>query len=215
MADHDQKQMNNVPAIVEDDGIDIYEGELDSGSLIKGRGQLKFYHPDQWTLGKGKEEVPPGTELIPVKILRVSQQWVNEQRRPITRILAAGEKFPDVDALNEAAPPETWRAAFGQMKGPYENAYIVYFMTLKTREVFTYVANTSGGMMAVRELRESASMARRMDGPAAVPVVLPSHTFMQTKHGGRQRPDFKIDRYVEIGGPAAPRQLTSNASAVA
>jgi hypothetical protein len=40
---------------------------------------------------------------------------------------------------------------------------------------------------------------RRLRGPNVYAVVLLSDTFMNTKWGGRQRPHFKIERWVRFG----------------
>jgi hypothetical protein len=88
------------------DGFEGYEDEV-SGRLIQGT-HIKFTNEAMWVTKAG-EEIPADLELVVVDILRVVQKW--KDKRPVegeTRILAPGEKFPDIKAMNEAAPREEW-----------------------------------------------------------------------------------------------------------
>ena len=65
---------------------------------------------------------------------------------------------------------------------------------------YTFPTGTVGGRRAVGELRDKLVWMRRLRGPNVYPVVPLSDTFMKTRFGGRQRPHFKIVRWVRLGG---------------
>lgn len=201
----------NVPAVMNDggdiigDGLDDYGDDLDSG-IIKGR-KVKFTLDFRWECGD--EVISPDREFLVIEVLKDLQKWVPESRGPVeTQVLAADEKFPDVDAMNAKAPRKEWSEKFGQKKGPWQKAKVVYLLDQQTMGIFTYVADTVGGFRPVRELQQSSRLARKVQGPAVHPVVTLGDEFMATQFGGRQRPDFKIKRFVVIGGDGQePRRL--------
>jgi hypothetical protein len=135
----------------------------------------------------------------------LEQQWppTGSDDPPKTRVLAPDEKFRDVEMLNASTPEAEWRIGpDGKPKGPYENAYALYLLNMhgETVERFTYIASTTGGMRAVRELREQVDFARKRYGKHCYALVLLTDTFMPTRYGGRQRPHFKIQKWVMLGG---------------
>jgi hypothetical protein len=82
---------------------------------------------------------------------------------------------------------------------------------------YTFPTGTTGGRIAIRDLREKTMWMRRVKrDPNVCAVVLLSDTFMNTKWGGRQRPHFKIVRFVSLGSESGqvealppPPQTTS------
>jgi hypothetical protein len=84
---------------------------------------------------------------------------------------------------------------------------------------YSYPTGTAGGRIAVRELRDKTVWMQRLRGSNVYAVVLLSDTFMKTRFGGRQRPHFKIVRWVRLGveggevealpPPASPTTQTS------
>ena len=63
----------------------------------------------------------------------------------------------------------------------------------------TFPTGTTGGRIAIRELRDKLVWMRRLRGPNVYAVVLLSDTFMKTQWGGRQRPHFKIVHWISLG----------------
>ena len=188
--------------MVANDGLDIFRDDDESGggSLIKGM-KLKFTNEAKWEAGE--EEIAADHEFIVVEILRVVQKWIDQ--KPVeTRVLAPDEKFPDIDELNEAAPKEEWTEKFGKEVGPWQKGRIVYLIDPETLQFYTFPTGTVGGDQAVRDLRESTGMARRMRGSNIYPRIHLSDTHMNTKFGGRQRPAFDIVRYEALGELTAP-----------
>jgi hypothetical protein len=126
-----------------------------------------------------------------------------------SRVLEPGEPWPDIDALNAQAPREEWRDAFGKSVGPWEKCRALYLFCPRTCKAFTWPTTTVGGDRALRELKEAIRVARAtLYGPHAHAVVTLGSVFMQTKYGGRQRPDIKIQRFIN-GGPGGSIEAKS------
>ena len=189
------------------DGFTGWTGDVEgrarpqSAGIIQGV-LVKFTNNSTWVT-RDEEEIAPDRELVPVDFPRITQKW--EGGRPVeTRILEPGEKFPDVDALNEAIPREEWeKGPDGQERGPHQNQCLVYLLDLKTMDRLTFATGTVGGSIAIREVTDRTNWMRRMRGANVFPVVTLSDTFMNTKFGGRQRPHFQIVRWVRLGGEGA------------
>ena len=64
---------------------------------------------------------------------------------------------------------------------------------------YSYPTGTTGGAIAVRDLVDKTKWMRRFRGTHVYPVVSLSDTFMKTRFGGRQRPNFLIKRWVSLG----------------
>jgi len=160
---------------------------------------LKFSNEATWTT-RDDDEIPLDLELVAVDIQRVVQRW--EDQRPVeTIILEPGQKFSDIETMNEKVPRSEWsEGPDGQLRGPWQAQHILYLVDLTTMDKYTFPTGTVGGRRAVGELRDKLVWMRRLRGPNVYPVVPLSDTFMKTRFGGRQRPHFKIVRWVRLGG---------------
>jgi hypothetical protein len=200
------------------DGFDYEDGTEgeERTSVIKGT-LVKFTNDASWVV-HGDEELPDDLELAVIDIGRVVQKWADGN--PVeTRVLAPDEKFPDIKQLNADTPREEWiEGPDGQERGPWQAQHLVYLLDLETMDVYTYATGTVGGSIAVRDIRERTNWMRRLRGSDVFPVVTLSDVHMNTRFGGRQRPHFKVARWVALGsnggdgvaveGPKAP-QLTA------
>jgi hypothetical protein len=102
--------------------------------------------------------------------------------------------------MNEKVPKKEWvEGPDGNLRGPWQAQHILYLLDPKTMDKFTFPTGTMGGRIAVRDLVDKTTWMRRLRGPNVYAVVLLSNTFMNTKWGGRQRPHFKIVRWVSLG----------------
>lgn len=184
------------------DGFDVDADEEGFGPrrVIQG-GKLKFTNDFTW-IDSNEEEIPATLELIVADRARVLQKWGQDGAPLETRFLEPEERWPDVEALNKAAPKNEWREGFGNPVGPWECSWVLYFLNPLTGDKYTYVTGTTGGHMAVGDLSDKIKIMRRLRGHV-YPVVTLSDTFMQTKFGGRQRPSFKVVRWVSLDGDAA------------
>jgi hypothetical protein len=188
------------------DGFEGFEDrregdERQGGGVIQGT-VAKFTNEATWVT-RDEEELPSDLELIATDIARLVQKWIDQQ--PVeTRILEPGEKFPDIEALNEATPRSEWtEGPNGKPCGPWQAQYVVYLLNPKTMQRYSYATGTVGGSIAVRELRDSVTWMRRLRGANVYAVVTLSDKFMKTRFGGRQRPHFVIVRWITFGGTDA------------
>jgi hypothetical protein len=174
-----------------------HEGDERPLGVIQGT-VVKFTNEAAW-LTRDEEELPSDRELIALNIGRVVQKWIDQL--PVeTRILEPGEKFPDIEELNEKAPRSEWtEGPDGKPRGPWQAQYIVYLLDPKTMERYSFPTGTVGGSIAIRELREKVLWMRRLRGQNVYAVVTLSDKFMKTRFGGRQRPHFVIVRWIMLG----------------
>jgi hypothetical protein len=197
------------------EGDDRPEGAgIIQGSLVK------FNNEATWVTRDG-DELSADLELVAVDVSRVVQKWQDD--RPVeTIVLQPHQKFPDVEEMNEKVPKEEWvEGPDGNMRGPWQPQHILYLLDLKTMDKYTFPTGTTGGRIAVRDLRDKTMWMRRLRGPNVHAVVLLSDTFMNTKWGGRKRPHFKIVSWVSLGSesgqvealpPPPPSQQTTTQS---
>jgi len=179
------------------DGVEGVERPQSAG-LIQGT-LLKFSNAAKWVT-RDDDEIASDVELIAVDIQRVVQRW--EDGQPIeTRILAPGENFPDLDALNADVPQSEWvEGPDGKLRGPWQAQHILYLLDPLTMDRFTFPTGTVGGRIAIGDLRDKSVWMRRTRGPNVFPIVTLSDVHMNTRFGGRQRPAFKITKWTRLGG---------------
>src|SRR5262249_42612109 len=158
------------------------------GSMIHGT-LIKFTNEGEWVTGNG-DPMPRDQELIVIDLVRAVQKWVDG--KPVeTIIVPPGEKFPDVKAMNEAAPKSEWREDLnGVLVGPWQMQYYVYLLDARTLDKFTYPTSTIGGGWACREIADKVAWMRRYKGPKVSAIIVLRDTHMNTRFGGRQRPHF-------------------------
>jgi hypothetical protein len=179
-----------------DDGVEG-DDRPEGAGVIQGN-LVKFTNEAIWVTRDG-DELPADLELVAVDVGRVVQKWQDGQ--PVeTIVLEPHQKFPDVKELNEKVPKKEWvEGPDGNLRGPWQAQHILYLLDPKTMDKFTFPTGTTGGRIAIRDLVDKTSWMRRLRGPNVYAVVLLSDAFMNTKWGGRQRPHFKIVRWVSLG----------------
>jgi hypothetical protein len=188
------------------DGFEQFTDEVEgndstSDRLIVGP-IIKFTNDSTWVTNGGDEELPNDLELVVVNVARVVQKWVDQ--RPVkeaTRILQPGEKWPDIKKLNADAPRSEWREGpDGKPQGPWQAQYLVYLLNMASVDRYTFATGTTGGGIAVRDLVDRTCLIRQFRGQNVYAVVTLADVFMPTRFGGRQRPHFRIQRFVALGG---------------
>src|SRR6516225_6216411 len=189
-----------------EDGVEG-DDRPEGAGIIQGT-LIKFTNEGKWVTRDG-EELPTNLELVAANVNRVVQKWSEGQ--PVeTIILEPHQKFPDVEEMNEKVPKKEWvEGPDGNMRGPWQAQHILYLLDPKTMDKFTFPTGTVGGRIGIRELVDKTTWMRRLRGPNVYAVVLLSDTFMNTKWGGRQRPHFKIVRWVRLGGEGGEVQALS------
>lgn len=175
-------------------GYDELQDRVIVGNLIK------FTNQAVWVLRDG-QAVPPTLELVIVNIRRIVQRWVDH--KPVDEdfiFVPPGEKFPDVEKMNEKVPRAEWTVGpEGRLSGPWQAQSVVYLLNPETMERYSYPTGTIGGSIAIGELAQSTRWMRTYRGADVYPVVRLTDTFMPTQFGGRQRPHFNIVRWVAFG----------------
>jgi hypothetical protein len=179
---------------------DRFEGDdrPEGAGIIQGS-LVKFSNEATWVTRDG-DELPTDLELVAVDVGRVVQKWQDQQ--PIeTIVLEPHQKFPDIEEMNAKVPREDWvEGPDGHPRGPWQAQHILYLLDPKTMDKYTFPTGTTGGRIAVGELRDKLMWMRRLRGPNVYPAVTLSDAYMRTRFGGRQRPHFKIVRWVRFGG---------------
>jgi hypothetical protein len=214
--DEGKKSLMNIQDVA--DGFEGFEDRVEGddrpegGSVIQGT-VVKFTNEAVWVT-RDEEELPSNLELIAIDIVRVVQKWIDQL--PVeTRILEPGEKFPDLEALNDTAPKSEWtEGPDGKSRGPWQAQFIVHLLNPKTMERYSYATGTVGGGIAVRELRDKVQWMRKLRGLNVYAVVTLAAKHMKTRFGRRQRPHFVIVRWITLGDTAEAAALPAPAREV-
>src|SRR6516225_9213450 len=152
-----------------EDGVEGDDRPQGAG-IIQGN-LIKFTNEAQWVTRDG-EELTGDLELVAVDVARVVQKWQDQQ--PVeTIVLEPHQLFPDIEAMNEKTPREQWIEGPGGLRGPWQAQHILYLLDLKTMDRFTFPTGTTGGRIAVRELRDKLVWMRRVKRDQNIyPVIL-------------------------------------------
>jgi hypothetical protein len=160
---------------------------------------IKFTNEAAWETRDG-DVIDSDLELIAVDITRVVQKWCDGKPEE-TIILEPGQKFPDIEEMNEKIPRDEWaEGPDGQLRGPWQAQHILYLLDPATMDKFSFPTGTTGGKIAIGDLRDKILWMRRTRGSNVYAVVTLSDTHMKTRFGGRQRPHFKIVKWTRLGG---------------
>ena len=193
-------------AFKEDDGLSSFDMRQLGGKVgaFGGAKILKFVQGDFIT--REGEKIGLEREFITFGLIKAVQKFVNKQLID-TKIVAPHADFPDIAAMNEAAPKDEWGIGLnGQPQGPFTHALILKFLDAKTYDRYAFVTNSQGGGVAVGDLTEKSKISRRINGSNVTAVVTCHSTRWSTQfnpHG--KRPDFRVERWMPLDGD---RQLT-------
>jgi hypothetical protein len=197
--------MNQVTQYQDDD--DGFTGSLVSGRLIKGQ-LLRWNETNGWI---DRDGLQPPKVMLAFATSEALQCW--QGKKPIETITT--KPLPNVNDLNEAVPKSEWEPGLdGKPKPPWQHQVIVYLIDPTSGGFFTYLNSTIGARIAVEQLREKVITMRALRGTRVVPVVKLMHRPMKTQFGMRNRPEFEIVGWRQMGedgnaitGPWTP-QLT-------
>jgi hypothetical protein len=192
----EEANTENLPAVVVDhDGFD------DTGAddrLIQG---VIIRCVDGVWSAKDDTPISKETRLIVLNTAEALQRW--ENGRPVETIVKEpGKRLPDVDELNAKIPKKRWEKGLdGQPRPPWVKQSIAYLLDPKDASVFTFINGTVGAAIAIGRLKDKVKMMRALRGERVVPVVELSSTPMKTQFGMKQRPNFAIHEWRNLGGP--------------
>jgi hypothetical protein len=202
--DHEKKDLVKKEPTNLVDNFEGWEDGVEGDDRPQGAGVIqgtliKFTNEGKWVTRDG-DELPADLELIAFNVGRLVQKW--EDGQPIeTIILQPHQKFPDIEEMNEKTPRKEWvEGPDKKMRGPWQGQHALYLLDPKTMDKYTFPTGTVGGRIAIRELRDKTMWMRRLRGSNVYAVITLADTFMNTRFGGRQRPHFKIVRWVRLGG---------------
>jgi hypothetical protein len=170
-------------------------------------GSLLKFVDGQWTdMGIA---VPPGTKLLAVATNKVLQRW--HDQRVIETI--DQKPLPDVELLNEAIPKEQWELGpNNEPRPPWQVTYVLYLLDPKICEKFTYANSTIGAKIAVTTLADKVTTMRKLRGANVVAEIELAAKPMTTRFGVKQRPEFRILKWVNLGpGGGAPALIEAPA----
>jgi hypothetical protein len=195
------------------DGFEGYEDRIEgeegsSHRIIQGE-KWKFTGDCKWVNGSD-EPISPDREVVVVDICRLVLKRVDGQIVE-KRWLAPKELIPDLKKLNEACPKSEWGEDYnGNPKGPYVFLNVVYMVDMNTMKKVTYLTETVGGGMCVRELADQVANKRKFYGSQANPMVSPSKCWMNTNWKGRDRPVLEVKNWIVFGpdGTALPENAS-------
>jgi hypothetical protein len=195
----DHKDDHNLPAPIDDDGfapIAPSEGQIIVGTLLR-------FVDGAWTeMGL---PVPAGLKLLALTVNVVLQRW--QDQRVIETITE--KPLPDVADLNAEIPEREWETDLnGNPRPPWTKTYVVYLLNEQTCEKYTFANSTIGARLAYETLTDRVAWMRKLRGVNVVPEVELVSKPMRTRFGVKQRPDFKIIGWKQLGGGGGGEGVT-------
>jgi hypothetical protein len=190
----DEMMSENLPAVIDDDGF----GDVNQSNRLV-QGVILRCVDGVWSAKDGTE-FPPKAQLIALSTAEALQRWENGQPAE-TVMKVRGEPLPDLDELNANVPKKKWEKGLdGNARPPWVHQYIAYLLDPRDASVFTFVNGTMGARIAVERLKDKVRMMRMLRGNKLVPVVELGAKPMKTQFGTKQRPDFVIIDWRDLGG---------------
>jgi hypothetical protein len=180
------------------DSVQPVDGDADQRVGLRLAGILvKFTNEARWETREGTDLT--GRELLAANVRRTEVKWGEDA--PVEVIeLGPGDKYRDLDAVNETVPKSEWREGpDGKPRGPWQRQHVLELVDVATMERFSWPTSTIGGSRAIIELRDRILLMRKFRGGDVYPLVVLADTFMPTRFGGRQRPHLPVKGWVRVG----------------
>jgi len=161
------------------------------------RGSILRCVDGKWADATGT--APPGL-LVALGTTQALQCWSGG--KPTDTVMAHPDRpLPDVDELNGQIPQEEWEKGLdGKPRAPWVKQHVAYLVDPLSGEAYTFINGTFGAKIAVERLADRVANMQRLRGGNALPVVKLESRAMKTKFGTKQRPEFTIVEWREIGG---------------
>ena len=194
----DEPKKENLPAVM--GGGDGFDDVDQNDRLIQGT--ILRCVDGVWSAKDGTE-LPPDKCYVALSTALALQRWENGLPAE-TIIKRPGEPLPDVDELNKKIPQKKWEKGIdGKPRPPWQKQYVVYLLDSATAAVFTFINSTKGAEIAVEHLKHRVKLMRALRGDRVVPVVKLDSKPMSTQFGVKQRPEFTITDWRELGGSSS------------
>jgi hypothetical protein len=128
------------------------------------------------------------------------QRW--QDQLPVETIVKLpGVPLPDVDELNAKIPENEWEEGLdGSPRPPWVKQHVVYLLNPHDASLFTFINSTTGAMIAVERLKDKVRWMRALRGEKVMPFIKLDAKPMPTKFGMKQRPEFTILEWRDLGG---------------
>jgi hypothetical protein len=194
----------------EAEGGEHDQDQLTSGRLIQGE-RISFSNEAVW-VGVNGQPLPNNLQLLVHSVVRLVQKW-GQDNMPAgpPLILAPNQKWPDIEAMNEACPKSEWRLRFGVLVGPYQAQKIVYLWDRISMNKYSWPTSSNSGMACVSELAEKIQMMRQFKKQKARPIVKLSSR-LWSKRFNKQGPNFVVLQWVVVNEEGALVPLTDMAA---
>jgi hypothetical protein len=194
----EETKKENLPVIaIGDDGFD----DVDPNERLI-QGPIARCVDGHWTWRDGTA-IPPDTRWLVLATVTALQRWENQM--PVETIIKrGGTPLPDIDALNDKIPKEKWELLDGKPRPPWVRQYGCYLLSETDGSVATFINSTAGAARAVSDLKDRVRWMRALRGRAVVPLVRPGSRPMPTKYGVKQRPEFVVVGWRDLGSVQAP-----------
>src|SRR6516225_9078973 len=198
------KSLKSETALINLDGFAGYTDESENqdqedfaphARIIQGT-RISFTKQAVW-VNREKQPLPKGLLLLVANVLRVVQKW-GPDGMPAgdPRILKPGEKWPDVEAMNEKCPKTEWRKYFDQPVGPYQRQSIVYLRDPYTWAIYTWPASNPSSLSCVSDLTEQTRWNRAATKEKAAHPVIRLTSRLWSKKWGTPGPYYTILTWV-------------------
>jgi hypothetical protein len=114
--------------------------------------------------------------------------------------------LPDVDELNSQIPETEWETGLdGKPRPPWALVHVVYLVDVDMAETYTFISATYGARIAYERLVDRLELTQRLRNANVTAFVKPDRRQMKTKFGMKQRPEFTILEWREIGDGKSPQ----------
>lgn len=182
------------------------------------RGAILKFVDGRWSC-EG-QAVPLGKQLFVAGMTRCLQRWQDgelvgqEEEKPDTPLA-------DPDELNEKIAETEWEEDLaGNPRPPWARYFVAYLVSPDDASEFTTINCTTGMRIAWERLHDRIDRMRWMKGADVVPLIALQALPMKTSFGEKQRPEFAVVDWREIGGgqtvlppPTTPPALPNNSAA--
>jgi hypothetical protein len=177
------------------DGFDVEE-PVGTG-LVRGS-LLRFKDPD--FLVNGSDHLPEDvTQFTVVSMTTCWTRWWNEQ--PTHVVTQPGQQHPRRDELGDLDEKLWQKGKDGTKTDPWADTRHLVLVHDGSAATFTFVTSTTGGRIAISELKDAIKLRRRAR-PRSYPIVALETMTMKTRFGDRLRPHFRIVDWHEGEEPA-------------
>jgi hypothetical protein len=188
-----QDTKSNLPT-TRDDGFN----DAEDGRVI--RGVIAKFVDGNWTDSDGAA-ISADKKLLAWSTTQCLQRW--ENKKPVEVIVKRpGVSLPDVDELNNKIPTAKWEMGLNGPRPPWTRQFVVHLLDPQNASQYTFISGTTGAAIATERLRDRIKNMRLLRGDRVAPIVTLDSRPMPTRFGIKQRPEFTIQGWQTLGGPA-------------